>query len=74
MVTNFYARKLLVKIFDQGKQIYQSPNIHEIRKYCKEQIDTLWDEVKRFENPHEYFVDLSKPLWDIKQKLLEEHK
>lgn len=74
MITNFYARKLLVKIFDQGKQIYQSPNIHEIRKYCKEQIDTLWDEVKRFENPHEYFVDLSKPLWDIKQKLLEEHK
>ncbi|NLY67187.1 MAG: nicotinate phosphoribosyltransferase [Tissierellia bacterium] len=74
MVTNFYARKLLVKIFDQGKQIYQSPNIHEIRKYCKEQIDTLWDEVKRFEKPHEYFVDLSKPLWDIKQKLLEEHK
>lgn len=74
MVTNFYARKLLVKIFDQGKQIYQSPNIHEIRKYCKGQIDTLWDEVKRFEKPHEYFVDLSKPLWDIKQKLLEEHK
>ncbi|NLX62390.1 MAG: nicotinate phosphoribosyltransferase [Tissierellia bacterium] len=73
-VTNFYAKKLLIKIFDKGKQIYESPNIHEIRNYCKEQIDTLWDEVKRFENPHEYFVDLSKPLWDIKQKLLEEHK
>ena len=66
-VTNFYARKLLVKIFDKGKQVYESPNIHEIRNYCKEQIDTLWDEVKSFENPHEYFVDLSKPLWNIKQ-------
>ena len=38
-----------------------------------EQVNTLWDEVLRFENPHEYFVDLSKPLWDIKYNLLEEH-
>lgn len=73
-VTNFYARKLLMKIFDKGQQVYESPDIHEIRNYCKEQIDTLWDEVKRFEKPHEYFVDLSYPLWNIKQKLLEEHK
>jgi len=73
-VTNFYARKLLIKIFDKGNQVYESPNIHEIRNYCMEQIDTLWDEVKRFENPHQYFVDLSLPLWNIKHKLLEEHK
>lgn len=69
-VENFYAKPLLVQIFDKGKCIYDSPNVHDIQSYCKEQIDTLWDEVKRFENPHEYFVDLSKPLWDIKDNLL----
>ncbi|NMA86602.1 MAG: nicotinate phosphoribosyltransferase [Tissierellia bacterium] len=71
---NFYARKLLVKIFDNGECVYKNPDINEIRDYCAEQIDTLWDEVKRFESPHEYFVDLSKPLWDIKDELLKEHK
>jgi len=73
-LNNFYAKKLLVKIFDKGECIYESPPVSEIRDYCKEQIDTLWDEVKRFEYPHEYFVDLSKPLWDIKDRLLKEHK
>ncbi len=63
-------KKLLVKIFDKGECIYESPPVSEIRDYCKEQIDTLWDEVKRFEYPHEYFVDLSKPLWDIKDRLI----
>ena len=71
--TNFYAKKLLTKIFDKGKCIYESPNMDEIKQYCTEQVNTLWDEVLRFENPHEYFVDLSKPLWDIKYNLLEEH-
>lgn len=73
-VTNFYAKNLLVKIFDNGKQVYNSPDIHEIKKYCMEQIDTLWDEVKRFEKPHKFFVDLSLPLWNIKHKLLEEYR
>ena len=49
------------------------PELDEIRNYCKEQVGTLWDEVKRFENPHEYYVDLSKPLWDLKEKLLHEY-
>ena len=69
-LTDFYARKLLVKIFDKGKCIYESPPIDEIRNYCEEQVNTLWEEVRRFENPHEYFVDLSKPLWDIKNEML----
>lgn len=73
-VTNFYAKKLLVKIFDKGKQVYTSPDIHTIKKYCKQEVDNLWDEVKRFEKPHQYFVDLSQKLWDIKHKLLEEHR
>lgn len=73
-VENFYAKKILVQIFDKGKNIYESPNIHEIKKYCSEQIGLLWDEVKRFEKPHEYFVDLSQELWTIKDNLLKSHK
>ncbi|TYQ16660.1 UNVERIFIED_CONTAM: nicotinate phosphoribosyltransferase [Acetivibrio alkalicellulosi] len=72
-VTNFYARRLLERIFDRGVCVYESPDLKTIKSYCKEQIDTLWDEVLRFENPHKYYVDLSKPLWDMKQSLLKEY-
>ena len=72
-VTNFTAQKLLVKVFENGKCIYQPKPLSEVRNYCKDQTDKLWDEVKRFENPHKYYVDLSKPLWEIKNKLLEEN-
>ena len=72
-VENFYSRKLLVQIFDKGLNIYQSPDIHEIKDYCLDQIDLLWDEVKRFKKPHEYIVDLSLKLWTIKDKLLMSH-
>ncbi|MDE7294446.1 MAG: nicotinate phosphoribosyltransferase [Oscillospiraceae bacterium] len=71
-VTDFNARKLLVNIFDKGNCVYESPSATEIREYCAKQLDTLWDEVKRFENPHEYYVDLSQKLWDKKQRLLNE--
>lgn len=73
LVTDFYAKKLLVKIIENGKCIYETPDIDSIRNYCKEQVGNLWDEVLRFENPHKYYVDLSKSLWDIKQELLEEY-
>lgn len=69
-VTNFTAKELLVPIFKDGECVYESPSIHEIKDYCKRQIMTLWDEVKRFENPHRYYVDLSRKLWDIKHGLL----
>ncbi len=72
-LTDFTARKLQVQIFKSGKCVYQSPDIETIKKYCKEQLETIWDEVKRFENPHEYYVDLSKPLWELKNRLLSEH-
>lgn len=72
-VTNFVAKKLQVKIFDKGNCIYQSPKLSEIKSYCKEQICTLWDEVKRLENPHKYYVDLSLPLWKMKKELLHEY-
>lgn len=69
-IENYVAKELLVKIFDKGKCVYTSPDIHEIKKYCKESIDNLWDEVKRFENPHTYYVDLSDKLWEVKHMLL----
>lgn len=72
-LTDFTARKLQVQIFKSGKCVYQSPDIEKIKEYCKEQLETIWDEVKRFENPHEYYVDLSKPLWELKNRLLSEH-
>jgi len=72
-VTNFRAEKLLVKIFEKGKCLYQPKPLNEVREYCAQCTETLWDEVKRFENPHKYYVDLSKSLWDIKNKLLEEN-
>ncbi len=69
-VTNYTAKELLVPIFQSGKKVYHSPTIAEMRAYCAAQIDLQWDEVKRFENPHNYYVDLSQKLWDIKQALL----
>lgn len=73
IVTNFNARKLLTKIFDGGECVYESPSLKDIRNYCIEQTDTLWDEVKRFENPHQYYVDLSLPLWEMKDQLLKNY-
>ncbi|MCX7885145.1 MAG: nicotinate phosphoribosyltransferase [Caloramator sp.] len=69
-ITNFYAKKLLIKIFDKGRCIYESPSVKEIRDFSISQMDTLWDEVLRFENPHNFYVDLSLKLWTVKQKLL----
>ena len=61
---------MLNHIFQKGELVYELPSIHDVRRHCKEQVDTLWDEVKRFENPHNYYVDLSQKLWDIKNDLL----
>lgn len=69
-LTDFTAKELLVPIFKNGKRVYDSPSVEQIRSYCLEQIDLQWDEVKRFENPHNYYVDLSEKLWTIKQQLL----
>ena len=69
-LSNFVARELLVPIFRNGKLVYELPGIEDIRSYCAGQVGLLWDEVKRFENPHTYYVDLSQKLWDIKWQLL----
>ena len=68
--TDFTIRELQVPVFRNGQLVYRRPGLKEIQNYCRAQVDTLWDEVKRFENPHNYYVDLSQKLWDIKQALL----
>ena len=73
-ITDYYTRELAVPIFESGKLVYDLPSTEQIRDYCKEQLDTLWQEVQRFENPHTYYVDLSDKLWTLKQELIEGHK
>jgi nicotinate phosphoribosyltransferase len=73
VVENFYARKLLVQIFNNGNCVYECPSVSQIRSYCIEQISTLWDEMLRFEHPHKYYIDLSEKLWNVKQDLLNEY-
>ena len=69
-LTNFEARELQVQVMKDGKRCADSPSIEELRAYCAAQMDTLWEESKRFEYPHRYYVDLSQKLWDTQQKLL----
>ncbi len=73
LVTNFVAQRLQVQIFRQGKKCYESPDLQTIKAYCAQQVDTLWDEVTRFENPHNYYVDLSPALWQEKNRLIAAH-
>ena len=73
IIKNFHAKKMLTKIFDKGQCIYESPDLKTIRNYCTQQVESLWEEVLRFDNPHNYYVDLSKQLWELKERLLVEH-
>ena len=57
-------------IFQHGELVYRCPPLEEVREYCREQVDTLWEEIKRFDNPQSYYVDLSPKLWDVKYSLL----
>lgn len=70
---NFYAKNLRVQIFKEGKLVYDNPTVDEIKAYCQEQVGTLWPQMLRFDNPQTYYVDLSKKLYDIKQRLINEH-
>ena len=70
VVENFRAALLQVPLFKNGQCVYASPSVQEIKEFCAHQVGTLWDEVLRFENPHNYYVDLSQALWDEKQALL----
>ncbi len=66
----FEAKALLIPIFKKGKLVYKMPDLLEIREHVRKEIDSLWEEVKRFDQPHNYYVDLSQKLWDCKEELL----
>ncbi len=73
-LTDYTVRELQVPVFKEGKCVYELPSLNEIKAYCEKQLKTLWDEVKRFENPHTYYVDLSRRLWEEKNSLLAKAK
>lgn len=70
-ITDFTAKELQVPVFRNGKLVYNSPKLEDIRSYCAQQLNTLWEEILRFENPHNYYVDLSQKLWNVKHQLLD---
>ncbi len=70
IMTDFTVKKLLVPIFINGECVYESPSVDKIKERCKEELASMWDEVLRFENPHNYYVDLSEKLWNEKHELL----
>ena len=69
-LTNYTTKKLLVEVFKNGELVYDVPSINDVRNYCTKQLDTLWEAIKRFENPHPYYVDLSPNLWKIRDDIL----
>ena len=71
---NYKAREMQVPIFKDGDLVYDEPSLDEIASYRKEEVESLWDEVKRYDTPHNYYVDLSQKLWNLKQKLIIEAK
>ena len=72
-LSNFIAKELQVKIFEKGKLVYDCPDIETIRKYCLDQIGTLWEETLRFENPQTYYIDLSQELWNLRTEIIKSH-
>jgi len=72
-LTNYIAKELQVKVFENGKLIYKLPSLKEIADYSKKDLSTIWDEVKRLNNPQKYYVDLSRKLYDLKTEMLNEN-
>ena len=70
VITNYYAKKIQVPIFIKGECVYKTPKLNEIQKYSLEEVESLWDEIKRFNNPQEYYVDLSEKLWNLKNDMI----
>lgn len=72
-LTDYTAKKVLVQIYDKGKLVYKLPSLEEIKEKAERELDTLWEETKRLDNPNEYIVDLSERLWKVKDQLLKKH-
>ena len=73
-ITNYNVRPLQETIFKRGKQVYDEPTIEEKKQYCKQEMLTLYPEIKREENPHGYYVDLTRKLLKLKKELLKQAK
>ena len=72
-IDNYNKRELLVPIFKNGELVYKLPKINDRQKYCNEEFDTLYPEIQRLENPHEYYVDLTNKLRELKNELIKLH-
>lgn len=71
---SYTMRELLIPVFRNGECVYESPTVMEIQKRCREELNTLWEESKRFEYPHQTYVDLSRKLWNLKNNLLDRYQ
>lgn len=71
ILENFTVKKLLEPIYKDGELVYSLPELEDICKYKVDELNTFWDEIKRFDYPHLYIVDLSQKLWDLKNDLLQ---
>ena len=69
-MTDYTIRPLQEKVFEGGKRVKDLPQLPAIRAYCASEIASMWDEVLRFENPHNYYVDLTQRLWDLKNEMI----
>ena len=69
-LNNYTVKPLQVQIFKDGELVYKAPELKEIASYAKEQLETIWEEVKRLRNPQKYYVDISQKLYDLKQEML----
>jgi nicotinate phosphoribosyltransferase len=73
-MTHFRAVELLCPIYEGGRQVYELPTLSQIREHCAQSLRQMWDEVRRFTNPHNYYVDLSDKLWNIKNDMIQERR
>lgn len=73
-INNFHVKPMIVPIYEKGKLVYERPSLDEIKDYCKEEVESLWEEYKRLDHPQLYKVDLSQELWDLKHSLLNQAK
>ena len=69
-ITDYFMREMLVPVFKSGKLVYNCPTLMDIQRYANGEMDSFWAEYKRLHSPHRYKVDLSRPLYDLKQTLL----
>ncbi len=74
VITNYTYKQLQVPVFVNGNLVYKTRDTLQTRDFCKEQMETMWDEVKRLRNPHRYYVDLSQTLWNLKNRMIEENR